>query len=224
MSITLSDLRTAVRRRADQENSRFISDAELDTYINAAYAELYDLLVSRFADYFLTNETFTLGGSTSSNSLPAGHYKTRGVDMQVNGEWISLPQWMFGERNANRRGLARLARGGISYRVAGGNLMFQPEGDTAGTFRHWYIPRYTPLVNGTDVLSGVLDFEEYIIVDGAIKCLIKEESDPSVLLAMKAALTQRIAAMAADRDAGEPQRVTDVAGTYDGFIDDPRFL
>jgi hypothetical protein len=37
---TLLELRTATRRRADQESSTFITDAELNTYLNASATEL----------------------------------------------------------------------------------------------------------------------------------------------------------------------------------------
>jgi hypothetical protein len=220
--MTLADLRTAVRRRADQENSRFISDAELNTYINASYAELYDLLVSRFADYFMKDPPteFTLTGSTSSQALPADYYKTRGVDISLGGDWVPLSSWMFAERNHGKR----YDRCAIRYRIVGGKLMFTPEGSAAGTYRHWYIPRYTPLALDADEMDDVMDLEEYVVVDAAIKCLIKEESDPSVLILAKNSLIQRVNAMAADRDAGEPQRVTDVSGFNIG-IDElyPRF-
>lgn len=219
MSKTLAELRTAVRQRADQENSRFISDAELTTYINASYAELYDLLVSRFADYFMKDPPtqFTLTGTTSSQALPTDYYKTRGVDLSLNGSWVPLKAWMFAERNS--------LRSDIRYRVVGGKLMLTPEGSAPGTYRHWYVPRFTPLVLDADLMADVLDFEEYVVVDSAIKCMVKEESDPSVLLAIKSSLISRVNVMAADRDAGEPQRITNVreSSDFDNPFNYPRF-
>jgi hypothetical protein len=65
----------------------------------------------------------------------------------------------------------------------------------------------------TDTLKGVMDFEEYIVVDAAIKCLIKEESDITALMALKDGLKLRINSMAASRDAsGESNAVADVQG------------
>lgn len=59
-----------------------------------------------------------------------------------------------------------------------------------------------------DAVSG---WEEYIVLDAAIKALIKEESDPSALLTQKAALTQRIMAAAPSRDAAIAPTVSDAA-------------
>ena len=62
-----------------------------------------------------------------------------------------------------------------------------------------------------------LDLEQwidYVVVDVAIKLLQQEESDPSVLMAQKEALKQRIQAMATNRDAGSPGSITDVNVNY----------
>lgn len=210
---TLADVRTLARQRADMEGSSFVSDAELNSYINASFAELYDLLTSRFEDYYSSSLTFTLAGSVSSYALPADFYKLRGLDFQYTApnEWISVRQFNFAERNSLSRNLSRLTYGvrDVSYRVMGNQILFLPEGSAQGTYRLWYIPRFTPLASDTDVLAGILDFEEYIVVDAAIKCLIKEESDTSMLMAMKEQLKARILAMSANRDANEPERVAD---------------
>lgn len=220
MSFTLADLRSEVRRRADQENSRFISDTELNSYINQSYAELYDLLVSRFADYFMTQVSFTLT-TTSTYALPSDFYKLLGVDYQSGSDWVTVGQWTFSERNSRNRVYNRLANGinRISYRVMGANLRLLPENDTAGSYRLWYIPRFTALTADADIMSNVLDFIEYVICDAAIKCLVKEESDPSAVMAMKQTQIARINTMAADRDAGMPQRISDVSSMNIGIHD-----
>ena len=55
--MNLTQLQLEVRRRSDMENSQFIKDVELTTYINQSYVELYDLLVSIYEDYFVTDFT-----------------------------------------------------------------------------------------------------------------------------------------------------------------------
>jgi hypothetical protein len=49
-----------------------------------------------------------------------------------------------------------------------------------------------------------------VIIDAAIKCLQKEESDVQVLMAQKAAMKRRIEVAASNRDAGSPLSVSDV--------------
>jgi len=212
--MTLLELRTLIRQRANMENSQFVTDAELTNYVNASYAELYDLLVSRFEDYFIQDPyQFTLTNSVSKAALPSDFYKLRGVDLQLNSptDWVSVSQYNFAERNTRKLNQARYGNF-VSYRVLGSNIQVMPAESAAGTYQLWYIPRIVKLENDSDSLTGVMDFEEYIVVDAAIKCLIKEESETSVLLAVKEQLRQRILTMSSSRDAGTPERVGDVYG------------
>ena len=58
------------------------------------------------------------------------------------------------------------------------------------------------------------------MIDAAIKCMQKEESDVSVLFAQKMAIKERIEVMAQNRDIGDCNRITDVSNA--GY-DDPYF-
>jgi hypothetical protein len=59
-------------------------------------------------------------------------------------------------------------------------------------------------------------WDEYIIIDSAIKMLLKEEADVTALLLQKNQLTERVITESQNRDAGEPQVVTDVV-SYEQF-------
>jgi uncharacterized protein YdcH (DUF465 family) len=66
----------------------------------------------------------------------------------------------------------------------------------------------TALLADTDIIDGVSGWTEYIIVDAAIKALHKEESDTTALMAQKMALKQRIEETAMNRDAGQPDAIS----------------
>ena len=66
----------------------------------------------------------------------------------------------------------------------------------------------------TQTMDWVNGWEEYIVVDAAIKILGKEESDVQVLGGRKAALLGRIQSVAINRDQGEPGRTVDTTGNY----------
>lgn len=72
-------------------------------------------------------------------------------------------------------------------------------------------------VNYEQTIDGVSGWEEYIIVDAAIKCKDKEESDVTVLAARKGGLKQRIEGVAANRDPGTAARTADVLSSYYGY-------
>lgn len=74
-------------------------------------------------------------------------------------------------------------------------------------------------------LDGISGWEEYPVVDVAIKCKDKEESSVDVLAARKAGLRKRIEETAINRDPGQPARTADVmtdiwnTGTGSGWGD-----
>ncbi len=72
---------------------------------------------------------------------------------------------------------------------------------------------YGSIESRFDFYSG---WDEYIIIDSAIKMLLKEEADVTALLLQKNQLRERIITESQNRDAGEPEVVTDVV-SYEKF-------
>lgn len=224
-TMQLSDLQTAVRQRADALNSQFISDAELTSYINQSYFELYDILVQTYGDdyYVAPPVTFTTDGTSARYALPDGTlyssapalYKLLAVDLQIlpgsAASYVAIKRFSITERNRfavpnfqNFYGVTNLR-----YRLSGNSIWFTPVPVAGQTIQLLYIPRMTQLAAGSDVVDGISGWTEYIIIDAAIKCMQKEESDVSVLMAQKQAMLERIEAAANNRDAGQPSTVSD---------------
>ncbi len=67
-------------------------------------------------------------------------------------------------------------------------------------------------------IDGVSGWEEFIVIDAAIKAGVKQENDVSELRAEKEEMAQQIAAMAEGRDAGQAHHVSDVLGA-NGWLD-----
>lgn len=61
-------------------------------------------------------------------------------------------------------------------------------------------------------LDGIAGWEEYIVIDAAIKAQIKQENDYTPLGQQKADMKTRIEAMAEGRDIGQAQHVSDALG------------
>lgn len=230
-TMTLLALRTAIRQRADMVNSTFVSDTELNSYINQSYFELYDLLVTTYEDYYIAPPLSIATDGSSQYTLPDGTlysaapalYKLTGVDLGLsnsNNAWVTLEKFDFISRNrfvypqitSTYPGLFNLR-----YRIVGNTLMFIPAPSSGQYFRIWYIPRLTTLVGDSDTADGISGWTEYIICDGAIKCGQKEETDVSVLAAQKGALIKRIEESAMNRDAGQPDTIGNVRGFGTGW-------
>ena len=217
-TMTLLQLRTATRQRADMVNSTFVSDSELTSYINQSAFELYDLLIQKYGnDYYVANPySFTTNGTSDSYTLPGSFYKLLGIDLALsnsNDSFVTIKPFNFAERNRYAAPNFQSFHGitNLRYRLRGNKIWFTPIADANQTMRVWFIPRMNTLDSDVDVFDGISGWTEYVVVDAAIKCMQKEESDVSVLLAQKMALIARIEAASENRDAGFPKTVSDVS-------------
>lgn len=213
---TLADIKNRARRRADMVNSQFISDAELLDFINASYAELYDLIVQTYEDYFVTSTTFTLTSSDAGiYTLPSNFYKLKGVDYELGGNYTTIYPFKWNTRNLRQRAINRLYAGDydLSYKLLASTIRFEPSDNATGNFQIWYIPAYTALSDDTDVIDTVItrsNWEEYIVIDAAIKMLAKEESSTTHLERAKKDIIKRLESAAGDRDVDQPESIMDV--------------
>jgi hypothetical protein len=221
-TVTLSSLRDQSKQRADMVNSSFLTDAEWNQNINNSWYELYDLLIGAYGnDYYASTQTINVVSGAKAYAVGATHYKTLGVDYVVS-TTEKYPLNRYTLRDRNRRNDAYVRRSyqpDYEYRLTGGNIEIMPVPNSSFTLEHIFIPVAVALSSDGDTIDGVNGFEEYIVVDAAIKALQKEESDVSVLLQQKAYLKQRLEQMAEDRNAGDPERATDVSNYFgvDGY-------
>jgi len=216
-TMTLAQLRTAVRQRADMLYSQFVTDSELNSYINQSAFELYDILIQKFGDDYYIKQpayTFQTDGTNFLYALPSDFYKLVGVDLAINqspASWTTIWNFNFGARNVNPvpnvQGLYGFSN--IRVRVSGNNLWVSPVPSANQTFQIWYAPRMTTLSADSDTFDGISGWTEYIICDAAIKCKDKQESDTQVLLLEKQGLIQRIESAAENRNASAPATVMD---------------
>lgn len=232
-SMTLGELMIAVRQRADMlpngyvpsttGTDYFVTDVELVSYINQSYFELYDLMISSYgANYFVKSPpySFTTTANTDQYALPSDFYKLLGVDLQLTtNAFVNIAPFEFVERNRftapNLQSF--LGRTNLRYRLNGGNLWLSPIPAAGQTIRVWYVPTLVTLSTTSSTADGISGWTEYVIVDAAIKCLAKEETDVGVFMAQKQALTVRIQAMSDSRDVGAPHKVGDAISATAGY-------
>lgn len=215
--VSLQYLREMAKQRADRVNSEFVTEAEWNSYINGSYKELYDLLIQKYGDdyYVASTYTWTTDGSSVLYPLPADFYKNLLVEVALNpadnNSWITLRTFQRIQQNLWNYPNVYTFYGitNLRYRIDGNYLHIVPISTAGQTLRMWYAPRPTKLVADTQLVDGVSGWEEYIIIDAARKCLAKEESDTTWLLNEKMALINRIESAAENRNASDPERVSD---------------
>lgn len=197
---TYGSILASAKQESDMLGSNYVTDDEWCSYICGSYKELYGLITTHFGnDYFVQTPsngyTFTTDGISQYYALPSDFFKLLGVDLKVQGQntYATLKPFTFGERN--KFGLVN-----SSIPMAG------------QTVRLFYIPRISCICDPNATIDGVNGWEEYIVIDAAIKALSKGEQDVSVLMMRKQAMLARLQGEIENRDAGSPARVSDVMG------------
>ncbi len=212
MNNTLTDLIARVRERSDTEFDDHVTDSEITKYINASAQELYELIISAFSEhYFINEQTINLVAGTYEYSLASDFFKLKGVDYQLNNnQYAAMDRFQFRERNNN----SQYPYGPIKYSLWGtSKIKFLPQEQVRnGIVKIYYIPVYPGLVNGTDVLQGFNGWEEYVVIDAAIKIKVKKDLNSKDLRNDKIAMLNRINKAKEDRDSGTSTRISDVDG------------
>jgi hypothetical protein len=247
--INLGYLRYMSKLRADKLRSQFLTDDEWNFNINQSAKKLYDLLITKFGEkYFfappiqIPTSSFSTFTGMAFVALPNGvlygnaapFYKLSGVDVSVNpgnGQWFSLPKFNWIDRN--RYSTLQLSGAvqsiyGLAYCDNGSNVWFIPNPNSGLYVQLWYVPLMTEMLLDTDMMSfSISGWSEIVIVDAAIKALVKEESyeQAQALASERTGLIDRIQETAANRDVGQPNTISNTRarvgdqnfGSFGGF-------
>lgn len=168
--MTLPQLRVATRQRADMVHSQFVSDAEINSYINASYFELYDLLVQKYGnDYYMKEYSFSLVGNQSRYDLPADFFKLLGVDLQISAGpdgYVSLRPFTLAERNRYSTANVQTWIGvtNLRYRLSANKLWFTPSPQTGQTIRIWYVPRLSALTEPVTITMTGVQLGDFVTI------------------------------------------------------------
>lgn len=204
--VTVASIITLVRQKADMQNTQFVTDTEIVKYIDLAYRKLYNHVINRFENYYVSTATTALT-SAAEYDLPADFLKLIGVDFNRNGRSFTMQPWSFSERN---RLLVGWIGSPMRYVLKAGKIILIPTPTNVGdSITIYYVPAPATLTSGSsiEVFNG---FDEYIALDAAIQCKQKEESDVSILFAKQNEILQLINESLIGRDAGFPQKITDI--------------
>lgn len=195
-TVTIGELKTRCRYRADMESTDFISDTELLSYINEAYCSLYDTLVSVFQNYYSASTTFSVSSATNSYALPADFYKLIGIDQVSGSTYTTIFPYNEMERNSTLSVTSAIP---------------------TATVRMRYIPTPTVFTSDAQTIDGVAGWEALLVTDVAIMMLDKEETDTSTLERRRQREYARVLQMAQNRDVTIPGTVTDVTAYDNGY-------
>ena len=225
--ITLSELRLRSRQRADMESSEFVTDSEFNYYVNSALRELHDILVQSYGEnYYVKAVEFTSVPQQKDYALSTiipddDFYKLKGIDAQLNGDdFFTLQRFNFNERNRfqNFGTWDYLGLTNVRYQLLGSNIRFSPAPDGEITLKIWYVPRAQDLTVDTDEFDDINGYSDYIVASAARRALMKEESDVNELDGELQFLKERIEQASQNRDAGNPESISDIYVENDDYF------
>ena len=236
--VQLSALRSLVLQRANMESSPgsgipdgLVSVTEVNGYINDSAAEFDDLLYMADQSSGRKSYSFSAPGGADMANFPVGDHfampsdfrSLLGVDYALTGTnpsmWLDVNRCPFEERNKYTLRPLVVVPGVVPCRyymeqfgqgaTSTWYMVLTPAPNASGFFRAWYRPIFAQMAVDTDSIDAVNWMQEYVVVDAAIKCLIKEEADVSTLMARKQELKNRVENMTKDRDAANPEKISD---------------
>lgn len=221
-SITRAELRDHIRQSADMENTKFVSDAELNRMIDDATSELYDLIISCYNDVYEAEYDFTTTSGQQDYDLPTDFYKLNDlVRVESNG----LEQTVFPYTRKDRGRVSTDfypttgLQTGVSYRLKGNSVRLYPTPSSSSvSLRMYYTPQVRLMTKDTDTFGyGIVPgWQKFIELSCAVDCIIKDMLDPQPLMARKMEVATRIKTMAQDRQISFAQGTEDVTGVVRG--------
>lgn len=210
----LTNLISDVRIRTQTENmSAAYPDAVITEWLNQAWAELYEkLITAKGADFYERTQTITSTSNVALYPLPEDFYQLLAVEAYINGQ----PYWLRSFTRAERAILANTNiftdRDPLAYKIRENQIEFRPIPPSATQIVLYYVSAPDRMLAAGDSIDGVAGWEQYII-DWSAKQIAEREHDEALVKMLSdsiALLSMRIDSMAAHRDAGYPPRVTDV--------------
>lgn len=215
-SVLISAIITLAKQRADMENTNFVSDAEWLTYADQSYRKFYNLITTLYEDYNVTSTDITTIANTEEYTLPTGFLKTRLVEILGATTYpLTMRQWTLSEKNRLHYSVSGHP---IRYAVYGDKLRLIPAPKGSWTVRLWYVPTAPAITATSQAVEVYNGFDEYIVLDMAIRARMKEESSTEALERERGRMEKMLEDSMNSRDAGSPRYMTDIERQNDGAL------
>jgi hypothetical protein len=174
----------------------FISNTELNTYINESLYKFYAIMSAKDPLRYLKQETLTITSGTFEYDLPSDFFKLSGIAVERDGYdgYYVIDSFKWNERynldyTSTREGTKYIIKGSTGDTTRDGYYQVQllPVPTFSGPMVIDYIPAIQDLDSDNDTfdtISGV-GFN-WVCADVAIKCATKEQTDTTDFEKMKA--------------------------------------
>lgn len=221
MATTWTEIVNRAKSRVDMSQSDFVDSTDWLEYARDAHRKLYNLLVSKFQEYFLEeSDPITIDGDGAA-AVPSDFQRLHAVDIRYGSQWLPLKARTLAERSNGGRlsAFSRVFRS-IGYRLVKREVRFFPADSAAGqVVKLWYTPLPAKVASlSEDIPVEMEQWSEYLVLEMAIMAAIKEETDIGAYELKRAQLEAKINDEAMKRMLEDPDGIEDVRGDdLDGY-------
>jgi len=188
MASTLVQLRSRVQADLDLEDETFITDSDINAWINEAIKKAEAEVHTLYEDYFLSESTITLSAGTKLYDYPSDIYGNKIRKLIFQDGSGSSSHEVKRVRNLVNASDRDIYLTGSSHHLEwtpyndatnGRKIRIFPESGRSGTLRVWYIRNAKQLSSDTDVCD-IDEFERYILQSTKTECYFKD-GDPRAI-------------------------------------------
>lgn len=212
-SILVSEVIEQARVRLDEDefdSETYITSTMALDFVKYGAQRLSAILRRAFgADYFITRGTITTTASVDTVDLPANCTDLRQIAWlrsateSVPLEMMSVDEFLASGEEVKAWDAAP------KYRLHGNQVRFAPIPNQAYTLSLYYDTGIFVTAT-TDTIDAQPGWEEWLVHDFMVKALERDEKDPSLHMAEKAAIEREIFEQAAQRDRFRTHEVRDL--------------
>ena len=151
-TVTVAELMTRAREMADMTRTNFVSDQELVRYISNEYTDMYDMLVTRYSNYYVSPTPYIITQTgVEAYALPTNFYKLMLAEYSAGGsqDWVTMYPYQFTEKNS----VAAFNMLSQRYAIVGDEIMFSG-GSYNKTIRLWYVPA-PPVLDQKKIITAI---------------------------------------------------------------------
>lgn len=177
-SASINSIVALVRQRMNLVNMANIDDTTIQEFTYSSLSDLYELIVSRWKDYYITGPYYiSLSPTQTSYPLPLDFRAMNQVFLTFgqtpNQRRKPLRRFNWNEYQTFLSSGFAAPQWPIMYRCVGKNVLFTPVSSQAypNAIEFWYTPQYTPPTNVNDTIDPVLPngWERYVEFDVCVQ-------------------------------------------------------
>jgi hypothetical protein len=241
VAVSADDLEQRVRERADMVDSQFVTSAEVQRFLEAAWQELYSIMVASGEDLFIRRARITGSAADPLVTENGDLIVTENGDVLIVGgvipvgSYINLPGQMKALRlvrhvdgvrlrkatlhdleavqSSTRTGKPLYYRLDMDPRNTNLRLELYPTPNASYEFDVFYVPALSlkEFLTSSYVSIPVRGWDEYLVLTASGKCKDKEESDVANVMKEREILLERIRADLVPFDKSEPDQVVSMS-------------